>query len=91
MNYSLLAYLFIWETIIASAVAGFSASSTFRITISAYADLASLTPDMLSGVNEFLGNVLPGVGGAFAKVLVLAAISIAVTGLLLKRRDLAEE
>ncbi len=86
-----LAYLFIWETIIASVVAGFSASSTFRITISGYADIAQLTPDIFSTVDELLGNVLPGLGGATAKVMVLATVSILLTGLLLKRRDLAEE
>ncbi len=80
-----------WESILASAVSGFSASSTYRITLSAYADLASLTPDIFSTVDELLGNVVPGIGGAVAKVLVLAAISIAFTGVLLKRRDLAEE
>jgi len=86
-----LAYLFIWETILASVVVGFSASSTFRITLSAYADLAQMTPDILSTVDDLLGNVTVGVGGAFAKVLVLAAISIATTAVLLNRRDLAEE
>ena len=85
-----LAYLFIWETILASAVAGFSSSSTFRIALSAYADLATLPRD-LDVVDELLGNVTPGVGGAYAKVLVLLTISIAFTGMVLRRRDLAEE
>ena len=75
-----LAYLFIWESILASVVAGFGASSMFRITISAYADLAGLTPDVFESVSEILGNVLPGAMGAFAKVVVLVAISIVLTG-----------
>lgn len=86
-----LAYLFIWETILTAVVAGFSASSTVRITLSAYADLASITPNIHSDLDELLGNVTIGVGGAFAKVLVLAAISIAITAAILRRRDLAEE
>jgi hypothetical protein len=38
---------------------------------------------------DFLGNVVPGAGGAIAKVLVAYAISIGLTTLLLKKRDLA--
>jgi hypothetical protein len=86
-----LAYLFIWETILASVVAGFSASSTFRITISAYADLTDLPPDGLEVVTELLGNVATGAGGAAAKVLVMLAISVVFTGMTLRSRDLAEE
>lgn len=86
-----LAYLFIWETILTSVVAGFSASSTFRITISAYADLTQLSPEAFDAVDELLGNVVVGAGGALAKVAVLFAASVVFTGSVLRSRDLAEE
>ena len=86
-----LAYLFIWEIILTSVITGFIASSIYRITISGYADLAGLTPDVFSEVEEILGTVAVGVGGAFAKVLVMAAISITLTSMILRRRDLIGE
>ena len=86
-----LAYLFIWEIILTSVVTGFIASSIYRITVSGYADLAELSPEVFSEVDEILNTVAIGAGGAFAKVLVMAAISIALTTIILRSRDLAEE
>ncbi|MXX00297.1 MAG: hypothetical protein F4Z79_01570 [Acidimicrobiia bacterium] len=86
-----LGYLMIWELILGDVIEGIQASSVQRIVISAWADLAKLTPDNLDTVNEVLGRVEPGVGGAFAKAAALAIISITVTGFLLRRRDLVPE
>jgi ABC-2 type transport system permease protein len=86
-----LVYLVLWETIIASAVAGVSASSTFRTALSAYADVANLPSDGRDGMTELLGQVTIGAGGAFAKAGVLMLISIALIALVLNKRDLAEE
>ena len=86
-----LGYLMIWELILGSAIEGIQASSIQRIVVSAWADLAALTPDNLDNVNDLLGRVEVGVGGAVAKVTALAIISVAVTGLLLRRRDLVPE
>ncbi len=38
---------------------------------------------------QMVGNVTPGVGGALAKVLVAFAVSIGLTTVLLRKRDLA--
>jgi len=86
-----LGYLMIWELILGDVIEGIQASSIQRIVVSAWADLATLTPDNLETVNEVLGRVEAGVGGAVAKAAALAIISVAVTGLLLRRRDLVPE
>lgn len=80
-------YLFVWETAIAGIVTGLSGTSLFRISTSAYVGLA---PDRLdqSIVGDSLGALAAGAGGAAAKMLVLAALSVAITGSLLRSRDL---
>lgn len=86
-----LGYLMIWELILGDLIEGIQASSIQRIVVSAWADLARLTPDNLDTVNDVLGRVEAGAGGAVAKATALAIISVAVTGLLLRRRDLVPE
>lgn len=86
-----LGYLLIWEVTLGRVIEGIQASSIYRIVVSAWADLAAMTPANLHTVNEVLGRVEVGVGGAVAKVTALAIISVAVTGLLLRRRDLVPE
>ncbi len=86
-----LGYLLIWEVTLSNVIEGIQASSIYRIVVSAWADLAALTPDNLETVNEVLGRAEVGWGGAVAKVTALAVISVAVTGLLLRRRDLVPE
>lgn len=86
-----LGYLMIWELILGNVIEGIQASSIYRIVVSAWADLAALTPDNLETVNQVLGRVEVGVGGAVAKAAALAIISVAVTGLLLRHRDLVPE
>ncbi len=67
-------------------VDGAAASSIWRIGLTAYADLNDGLP---RGVDDLLANLAPGVGGALAKALVLAAVSIGVTTWLLRKRDMA--
>ena len=86
-----LGYLMIWELILGNVIEGIQASSIYRIVVSAWADVATLTPDNLDTVTEVLGRVEVGLGGAVAKAAVLAIISVAVTGVLLRRRDLVGE
>ena len=86
-----LGYLLLWEGILAGAVEGIQASSVYRIVLSTWADLAPMSADTYDAVEEVLGRVEIGLGGAFAKAAVLAALSIALTGLALRHRDLAEE
>jgi len=86
-----LAYIFIWEFIITSIASGVSASSIWRIGASAYGDVRTLSRDGAEILDEMLSTVSVGIGGASAKVIVMLVISIAFTGLLLRRRDLANE
>ena len=78
-----LAYVFVWEGILATVVSGLSASSVWRIALSIYADLTELPR---SG-GEMLGSVQPGVGGGVATVLILIALGVAVLTWALKTRD----
>ncbi len=86
-----LGYLLLWEGVLAGVVEGIQASSTYRIVLSAWGDLAPLSADTYDAVNAALGRVEIGLGGAFAKAAVLAAVSIALTGLALRHRDLVGE
>ena len=81
-----LAYIFVWETILARALSALAPSSVAITAFSGYADFAD---DVHRETLDFLGNVVPGAGGAIAKVLVAYTISIGLTTLLLRRRDLA--
>ena len=83
-----LGYLLIWEGILSSIIEGVQASSVSRIALSGWADLAPMTIDTLSSVNEVLGRVEVGLGGAAAKVAVMALVSVALTGLVLRHKDL---
>ena len=86
-----LGYLFLWEGILASVIDGIQASSIYRIVLSAWTDLASLTPDTYDTVDQVLGRVTVGAGGAAAKVGVMALVSVILTGTMLRRRDLVGE
>ena len=80
------AYIFIWELGISTAVTGVAGTSVWKI---AATGMVAIAPELdRSIVNGFLGDLVPGVGGAFAKVLVLAAVSILITGWTLRVRDL---
>jgi ABC-2 type transport system permease protein len=81
-----LAYIFVWEGILGRALSALAPSSVWITAFSGYADLAD---DVDAETLGFLGNLVPGVGGALAKALVAFVISIGLTTLLLKKRDLA--
>lgn len=83
-----LAFVLIWEGVIAGAGNTLAVASIWRTGLSGY---VSVTPDVPPDVIDALGSLTPGAGGAFAKVLVLSAISLAGTTLLLRHRDLVRE
>lgn len=86
-----LAFVFVWESIIGSFVGGVSTFSVYRTALSAFGDVGQLTADGREVLDEVLGNVVPGVGGAAAKVVVLLALSVAFTTWVLRTRDLARD
>lgn len=86
-----LGYLFIWEGILASIIGGIQGSSIYRIVLSAWADVAAMTPDTFDAADAILGRVTIGLGGAAAKVTVMALVSVVLTGLVLRHRDLVGE
>lgn len=83
-----LGYLLVWEGILSSAIEGLQASSVSRIVLSGWADLVTDARFEASGVGDVLGRVAPGLGGASAKVAVMALVSIGLTGLVLRHKDL---
>jgi len=83
-----LAFILIWEGVIAGAGDTLAVASLWRTGLSGY---VAVTPDVPADVLDALGNLTPGAWGAFAKVLVLSAMSIAGTTLLLRHRDLVKE
>ncbi len=86
-----LGYLFLWEGILGGLISGIQASSVYRIVLSAWADLAALSPDSYDAVAFALGRVVIGAGGAISKVLVMALVSVVITGTVLRNRDLVGE
>ena len=78
-----LGFVLIFENGIASALGGLATLSPWRI---GYSALAALLPP--EAPIEDLGNVVPGVGGALAKTVVLVILSIAVLGTLFRTRDI---
>jgi ABC-type transport system involved in multi-copper enzyme maturation permease subunit len=77
-----LAYVFVWEGILASAVSGLSASSIWRTSLSIYADLETLERDVLEVI-----ILTPGAGGGIVKVAVVVALGIAILSWAIRRRD----
>ena len=86
-----LGYLFLWEGILGALISGIQASSVYRIVLSAWADLADMNPDTYDSVSVALGRVAIGAGGATVKVLAMALVSVIVTGMVLRSRDLVGE
>lgn len=83
-----LAFILIWEGVIAGAGDTLAVASLWRTGLSGY---VAVTPNVPVDVIDALGGLTPGAGGAFAKVLVLSVISVAATTLLLRHRDLVKE
>ena len=69
-----LAYVFVWELVITTAVGGLAASSVWRTAMSIYADLTVLPDDAL----EILGPVAPGLGGGALKLVGIAIVGVGV-------------
>jgi ABC-2 type transport system permease protein len=78
-----LAYVFIWEGILTTLVSGIAASSVWRTALSMFADLRELPRDAM----DALGPVLPGIGGALAKLIGVVVVSLAVFTWALRSRD----
>jgi len=93
-----LGYLLIWEGIVTSTASQVATTSLWRIGASAYAGIVAgdhwgsstgvLQSQVVADLKDLLSGVNPGLWGATAKVAVLAAISVAVTGYLMRDRDL---
>ena len=80
-----LAYVFIYEGGLALAIEALGSLSISRIGLSAY---VGLLPESASILEEPLGNVTPGAGGAVLKAAVLGMIAGYVMTIILRRRDL---
>lgn len=78
-----LAYIFVWEGILASVVPGLGPSSIWRIALSVYADLSELPGNAL----DLLGSVEPGRWGAAAMLTVLTGLGIGVLTWAVRSRD----
>lgn len=87
-----LIFVFVFEGAIVSALSGLATFSPWRIGFSAFAGslpaAAADHPGVVDIVDTALGSVAPGAGGAVAKVVVLAVVSVAATTWLLRSRDL---
>lgn len=80
-----LVYLFVWETGVAFAAASLANISLFRIGLTAY---AAMLPEARPLLSEPLASLAPGVGGAIAKLVVLAAAAVLTSAGLIRRRDI---
>jgi ABC-2 type transport system permease protein len=80
-----LAFVFLWDTTVAVAIEGLAPFSVSRIGLSAYVALVDSVP---RDVDDLMGSVVEGAGGAAVKALVLAALAVWITTELLRRRDL---
>lgn len=78
-----LGYVFVWEGIVAALVGGAAQASIWRISMSIYADLTTLP----GAAAEVLGPVLPGAGGAVAKLVGVVAVGWLILWWALRTRD----
>lgn len=80
-------YIFVWETAIVGIITGLSGTSMWRTAATAQ---VGLSPDGLNEeiVDAALGSLVPGPGGAVVKIAVICALSVAITGWILRSRDL---
>jgi ABC-2 type transport system permease protein len=82
-----LAFVFIFENAIVSALSGLSSISPWRLGMSAFSDLA---PEEVASQLTDIGIAnLSGLGSTMLRTIVVVALSIAATTLVLRRRDLA--
>jgi ABC-2 type transport system permease protein len=80
-----LVYVFIWETSMTGTIPSLASVSLMRIGLSAY---TALVPVGRVYVDEVMGVVQPGVGGAVAKAAAAAVVAVAAVALLLRHRDI---
>ena len=81
-----LAFVFIFENAVVSALSGLSALSPWRIGMSAFAGLSPTA--VTAELADFGGASLSGFGTALFRTVLIAAISIGATTMVLRRRDL---
>jgi ABC-2 type transport system permease protein len=82
-----LAFVFIFENLVVSALSGLSSLSPWRLGMSAFVGLA---PDDVASQLADIGIAdLSGLGSTMFRTVVIAALSIAAITLVLRRRDLA--
>ncbi|MBN2113709.1 MAG: ABC transporter permease [Acidimicrobiia bacterium] len=81
-----LLYVFVWESGMTGAIPSLASVSLMRIGLSAY---AGLVPIGRVYVEDILGVVQPGAGGAALKAAVVAIAAVGVMTLLLRHRDIA--
>ena len=83
-----LAFVFIFENGVVSALGGLATLSPWRVGVETFAGMApsAALHEITAGA---LGNLAPGVGGALAKVAVACLISVLVMTALLRQKDLA--
>lgn len=78
-----LAYVILWEQVVARLVTGVANTSIWRFALSIYADLVGKA----DGVAEGLGPMEPGMWGGVAKIAVVAVAGTALLAWALRRRD----
>jgi ABC-2 type transport system permease protein len=78
-----IAYVFVWEGILAAFMPGLGASSVWRTALSIYGDLTPLPPEAL----DVLGGVAPGVGGGLLKLAAMVVLGIGALVWALRARD----
>ncbi len=79
-----LAYLFIWEGIMARSIDTLATASLWHTSLTAFTDIG---PAPVAAIGEQIGTLTPGLGGAVAKVGALLVISLAFSSWYLRRRD----
>lgn len=78
-------YVFLWELAITTPLTALAPTSVWKTTNVA---LAGMVSDAGFDFGPTLGNMAPGAGGSIVKFLVLATISVVLTSVLLRRRDI---
>lgn len=82
-----LAFVFVFENAVVSALSGLSALSPWRIGLSAFSGLAQ--GEVAVQLSDFGATSLSGFGPSLVRTIVIATLSIAATTMVLRRRDLA--
>lgn len=86
-----LVYLFIWESGVSFAAPSLANISLFRIGLTAYVGLVPDSTPGLAPLDDVLGLLVAGTGGALAKAAGIAVVCIAFGAFLLKRTDATGE